>query len=57
MRCIKHILMKRLALMSLLFCTLILFFPSAYAEEAKKDLPPRAITVAPEYPGVVVADL
>ena len=56
MRLTKHTLKKPLALMSLLLCTLILFFSSVYAEEAKKELPPRAITVVPEYPSVVVAE-
>ncbi len=38
----------------LLLCWVILIIPAAFAEAPEKDLPPRAITVAPEYPSVMV---
>jgi uncharacterized membrane protein len=42
-------------LIGLLVCGALLFVATASAEEAK-DLPPRKIIVAPEYPSVVVAE-
>ncbi|MFC1534983.1 NEW3 domain-containing protein [Thermodesulfobacteriota bacterium] len=56
MRLTKHTLKKRLVLTGLLLCILILLLPTVNAEEVKKELPPRAITVAPEYPSIVVPE-
>ncbi|MBW1779467.1 MAG: hypothetical protein JRL30_01895 [Deltaproteobacteria bacterium] len=42
-------------LMAALFVFIILS-PSAYGKTQKKDLPPRAISVSPEYTGVVVPE-
>ncbi len=35
---------------------LMLLNPSAFGEEQEKDLPPRSISVAPEYTGVIVSE-
>jgi len=44
-------------MMALLFWVFLFPKPFAYAEEDKdKDLPPRAISIAPEYTGVVVPE-
>ena len=59
MRRTKQILTKHFLITSLILCTLVLFIvwaPAALAEETKKELPPRALNVVPEYPNVVVPE-
>lgn len=56
MRGTKAILGKYRLPMMLFLCMVILGMPLAYAEEAKKELPPREIIVVPEYPSVVVPE-
>jgi hypothetical protein len=52
----SQILSKSFVLLGLLLCGAIFFVATAYAAEEEKELPPREIMVAPEYPSVVVAE-
>lgn len=54
MRQMRRVFSTWFLVMGLLFLGVIPFAPSAFAEAPKKELPPRAITVAAEYPSVTV---
>ena len=52
----RKVVLGSLVVWCVLFCGMMFFIPSVSAEEGKKELPPRAIVVAPEYPSVVVPE-
>lgn len=52
----KNIIPKPSILIILFLFTLIIIFPVAHAEESKNELPPRAISIAPDYPGIVIPE-
>ncbi len=48
--------LRNLMVLGVLLCGMTVLLPSAFADETKKDLPPRKIVVAPEYPSIVVPE-
>ncbi len=56
MKQIRQIFWRYALVISLLLCGAMLFLPYAFAEEGKKDLPPRDILVVPEYPSIGISE-
>lgn len=56
MKRMRQIFLRFPLAIGLLLYGVLLFLPSAFAEEGKKDLPPRDILVVPEYPSIAVPE-